>query len=281
MTPSSQWNSDRDMSLGDDSVWLEAEQGDVSFSKKDNGHVGGSEENEVGMQSPPNPVRFTMPDTRGAYTPRPYSHGKQGPMARFNRYFSGGESEPPPTTQSGASSLPTNFPSSFPSLPDLSASNNAFSSFTNYFSSQQKQSPRQPPYHATTPKERGEKSWWKSATHNFPTPEITLKRPQTLFKFNTSPYNKDAETRWARRRSSERSVEGMTPMSGSQKLPKTPSSSGSPMMSREPSAYTTARERQAKLDFRINFKDQSNFTGKPLFIFSSNCYFGNSIISVQ
>ncbi|XP_041468884.1 uncharacterized protein LOC121418805 [Lytechinus variegatus] len=243
------------------SVVHNSEEGDLSFIKK-NGHTRQMDGAE--FPSPPNPVRIPrfQEDPENCKDPEHMKNsrnGSPGAMERFTHFLSFGEKDPPQEIKEA----PSSFPVSFPSLPDLSASNKALKSFNfsheNSYPSPEKGRP------AMTPSERGEKSWWKDPTYGFPSPEISLKRPQTLFRFSTSPYDKNTETRKTRRRSTEVLVEGLSsPLSASERLLRSPRTPRKPMTPKEPSAYIAAREKQAKLDFRINFKDQANFTGRRL-----------------
>ncbi|XP_071490614.1 uncharacterized protein [Diadema antillarum] len=250
----SSWHTLKEGVTLDRHSWRESVEGDVSFTQKQN------LKNAESMLPPPH-QRFSMyPSSVNNNGLQQHSKDQSTAAEHDEHLFS--ENIPPKPTKSNATPELPNFSLSFPSLPDLSSSNEAIRSFSS--SIPPHPTPPPPGQQATTPNERGEKSLWKSASHSFPHPEITLKRPQTLFKFDASPYSKEPEARKTRRRSMERSPDIPTLGPVGQPWLRSPGGSRSPMPAREPSAYAAAKEKQAKLDFRINFKDQSNFTGRRL-----------------
>lgn len=259
---SDRWHTGTEGSIAMHQALHDSEEGDVSLVKKKIEHT--TQMSGADFPSPPNPIRIPrfQKDPGDGDNPKQVNNTRSvspSAMERFKRFISFGEKDPPQEIKE----VPSGFSMSFPSLPDLSSSTQALKSF-NLSQEEQPHSslPRGRP--AMTPCERGEKSWRKDpSSYGFPSPEISLKRPQTLFKFNTSPYDKNTETRKTRRRSTEVPFEGLTsPMSASERLLRSPGTPRILMSPREPSAYIAAREKQAKLDFRINFKDQANFTGK-------------------
>ncbi|XP_030854686.1 uncharacterized protein LOC115929551 isoform X1 [Strongylocentrotus purpuratus] len=260
---SERWHTGTEGSIAMHQALHDSEEGDVSLGKKKIEHT--TQMSRADFPSPPNPTRIPrfQKDPGDGENPKQVKNTRSvspSAMERFKRFISFGEKDPPQKIKE----VPSSFSMSFPSLPDLSSSTQALKSFNLSQEEQPHSSPsRGRP--AMTPCERGEKSWRKDTSYGFPSPEISLKRPQTLFKFNTSPYDKNTETRKTRRRSTEVPFEGLTsPMSASERLLRSPGTPRIPMSPREPSAYIAAREKQAKLDFRINFKDQANFTGRRL-----------------
>ena len=85
----------------------------------------------------------------------------------------------------------------------------------------------------------------------------SLQRPKSLFKFTATPYDRTRAQQW-RRVERTRSDSKMMSISPG-RSPKRALEAWSP---RRPIYETPEKERQARLDFKINFKEQSNFSGE-------------------
>ena len=96
--------------------------------------------------------------------------------------------------------------------------------------------------------------------------ETSLQRPQSLFTFSATPYDRSRSPQWRRvegAKSDTKVPESSPGKSPRRSPPKTPNGIAdlwSPKGST--TLETPEKDRQARLDFKINFKEQSNFSGK-------------------
>ncbi|XP_072032557.1 LOW QUALITY PROTEIN: uncharacterized protein [Amphiura filiformis] len=96
----------------------------------------------------------------------------------------------------------------------------------------------------------------------------SLQRPKTLFKFTATPYDRSRAQQWRRvdgveRAKSDSKAMSLSPLKSPGRSPKR-ASHGEAWSPRRPLYETPETERQARLDFKINFKEQSNFSGRRL-----------------